>query len=261
MLEATREGGTSVVRERLGGGARLFGGRGEVLPQRFDDPLAFGHQLLALPGPAVGEGAQHAGKAGPVGTILRRKIRAAEKRFQVGREPHAHRPAAAPGHGLHVGHVNAVHVGPFLAVDFDGDEMRVQQRGDLRVLERLVRHHVTPVAGRVTDGEEDGFLLRARPGEGLLAPREPIDRIVRVLAEVGRLFLRETIGHGSKKSGKTQNAKSLEPQPAPPPPSSTAYRCHLLGDNSVPRWRGISSSTTRASRVSCLRRRSPCGAR
>ena len=86
------------------------------------------------------------------------------------------------------GHVNAVHVGAFLAVHLDVDEKLVHHGGGRRVLERFVRHDVAPVARRITDGQKDGFVLAAGLVEGLLAPRIPIDRVVRVLEQVGRFF-------------------------------------------------------------------------
>ena len=66
-------------------------------------------------------------KAGAAVAVLGREIGAAEERLQIGREPDRHRPAAAAGGGLHEGHVDAVDVGALFAVDFDGDEVSVQE--------------------------------------------------------------------------------------------------------------------------------------
>ena len=84
-----------------------------------------------------------------------------------------------PVSATHRVHVDPVHVGPLLAVDLDVDEALVHQRRDLRVLERLVRHHVAPVAGRVADREQDRLVLGPRLRERLVAPREPVDRVGR----------------------------------------------------------------------------------
>ena len=54
----------------------------------------------------------------------------------------------------------------------------------VRVLERLVRHHVAPVARRVADRQEDRLVLGRARRERLLAPRVPVDRVVGVLAQV-----------------------------------------------------------------------------
>ena len=53
---------------------------------------------------------------------------------------------------------------------------------------------MTPVAGGITDAEEDGLVLSAGFGEGLLSPGEPIDGIVLVLEKVGRLFAGKPVG-------------------------------------------------------------------
>ena len=52
---------------------------------------------------------------------------------------------------------------------------------------------MTPVTGRVTNAQENRFLLRAGFGEGFIAPRKPIHWVVRVLEEVGD-FSREAVG-------------------------------------------------------------------
>ena len=63
----------------------------------------------------------------------------------------------------------------------------------LRIFERLVRHDVAPVAGRITDREKDRFVFLARFGERFFAPRIPIDRIVRVLEKIRRLLAGQPI--------------------------------------------------------------------
>ena len=89
------------------------------------------------------------------------EVRAAIERIAVRREEHRHRPPAAPGHGLHRIHVDRIDVRPFLTVDLHVDEETVHRLGDLVVLERLVRHHVAPVAGASS---------RPRAGSGRRAP-------------------------------------------------------------------------------------------
>ena len=72
--------------------------------------------------------------------------------------------------------------------------MGVEERGDPGVLEALPLHDVAPVARRVADRQEDQLVLGTRLGEGLLTPGEPVNRIVRVLQEVGGVFEDESVG-------------------------------------------------------------------
>ena len=119
-----------------------------------------------------------------------------EERRAVRRQEHRQRPAArAPRQQRVRGLVDLVEVRPLLAVDLDVDERVVHHRGDGRILERLVRHHVAPVARRVADRQQDRLVLAPRARERLLAPRIPVDRIVGVLPQVGARGAGETIGH------------------------------------------------------------------
>jgi hypothetical protein len=80
------------------------------------------------------------------------KIRAAEKGLLLRREKHRQRPAATPPRQQRVRRlVYLIEVGPFFPIDLDVDEKLVHMRGHGLVLERLVRHHMAPVARRVAD--------------------------------------------------------------------------------------------------------------
>ena len=136
---------------------------------------------------------QHAWEAGHPVPVLGREVRAAEEGAQVGGQEDAHRPATGAGHRLHGCHVDVVEVGTLLAVDLDAHELGVHACRDLGVLERLVRHHVAPVAGRVADGEEDRPILRPRPVEGLRTPRIPVDGVLRVLEQVRARLARQSV--------------------------------------------------------------------
>ena len=93
---------------------------------------------------------------------------------------------------------------PFFPVRKDGElpeilnALETDNLGNRLVLEGLVGHHVAPVAGGVTDAEEEGFLLRTGPGKGLLAPWPPVHGVVGVLAQVGRGLGGEAVGHDRK---------------------------------------------------------------
>ena len=158
--------------QRAGGGRRVLGqGRGDLLG------LA-GHAVaLGAPGPRDVQD--------QLLEVVPGKVGAAEERLLVRRHEHRHRPAALPGHGLGRGHVDRVHVGPLLPVHLDRDHVRVDQRRRLGVLERLVGHHVTPVTGGVAHREQDGDVTLGGLGEGLVAPRPPVHRVVRMLEQVG----------------------------------------------------------------------------
>src|SRR4051812_42432926 len=90
-------------------------------------------------------------------------------------------------------HVDLVDVGPLLAVDLDVDEQLVHQACGRLVLEALVRHHVAPVTGGVSDREQNWFVGALRFGQRLRSPGPPVDRIVPVLQQIGRGLVRETI--------------------------------------------------------------------
>ena len=49
--------------------------------------------------------------------------------------------------------------GPFFAVHLDIDELVVHHLSDLLVFERFMFHHMAPVAGGVTNAQEDRFVL------------------------------------------------------------------------------------------------------
>jgi len=140
---------------------------------------------------------QHEGQATQPLPIRGREVGAAEVRLSRGREEHGHRPSAVPADGGDSLHVHRVDVRTLLAVHLDVDEELVHQRRDLLVLEALVRHHVAPVAGAVADAQQDGPILAAGAGEGLLTPRVPVHRVVCVLEEIWTGLGGEAVGHAS----------------------------------------------------------------
>ena len=100
----------------------------------------------------------------------RRKIRATPDRLAVRRKEHRQRPAALFAEMMQRRHVNLVDVGALLAIDFDVDEQLIHHRRGRFVLETLVRHHVAPVAGGVSDREQDRLVRCVRPLPGLRCP-------------------------------------------------------------------------------------------
>ncbi len=144
--------------------------------------------------PQLGHSSQYRFETGHPLDRLRRKICSAKEGLQVRCEEYAQRPPAPAGHQLDRRHIDLVDVRPLLAVDFDGDEVLVEDFGRLRILERLTFHHVAPVAGRVPDRQEDRLVLLLGPVECFFSPWVPVDRVVDMLEEIGAGFVREPIG-------------------------------------------------------------------
>ena len=122
-----------------------------------------------------------------------RKIRAAPERLAGGRQEHGQWPATMLAHQVQRRHIDLVDVGPLFAIDLDVDEQVVHHRGGGVVLKALVRHHMAPVAGGIADREQDrlvgAFGLRQRGR----VPGPPVDRIVLMLQEIRRSFLRQAV--------------------------------------------------------------------
>src|SRR5262249_24972376 len=121
------------------------------------------------------------------------KIGAAPERFAVGSEKHRERPTALLGKMMQSRHVDLVDVGAFLAVHFDVDEEIVHHLRGWRVLEALVRHDVTPMAGGVADREQDRLVGALCLGERLGSPWPPVDGVVLVLQQIGTGLAGETV--------------------------------------------------------------------
>ena len=175
-------------RQRVGGRPRL-----RAAPELLRQRSRLRADLRSPVAPCLRDRVQHLAEARQAVPRLGREVRPAEERLAFGREEDGHRPAAAAGEPDDGVHVNSVDVRTLLAVDLDRDEVLVHQRRGRLVLERLVLHHMAPVTGGVSDREEDRFVLVARAGERLLAPRVPIHRIVGVLEEIGAGLAREAV--------------------------------------------------------------------
>ncbi len=188
-----------VTEQRLGGSRRQrrIQRRGR---RRGVDPIDARHQVMGGPidlGAAitvrVRHGSQHARKSRHPVAVDRREVGAAVERPPIGREKRREGPAASPDQELHRLHIDVIDVGSFLAVDLDADEELVHQRRDLRVVEAFALHHVTPVAGRIADRQQNRFVFGAGAVECLVTPRIPIDRVVGMLQQVRTGLLRESI--------------------------------------------------------------------
>ena len=133
-------------------------------------------------------------------------------------------------------HVDRVEVRALLAVDLDVDEVLVLDARGLLVLERLVLHHVAPVARGVADREEDRPVLLARAGERLLAPRVPVDGVVGVLEEVRARLVGEAIhvAPASFRLRMSQRTSSTPPAIEKAMSSASARPFHGASSNCLP---------------------------
>ena len=155
-------------------------------PEPRQDALAGAHDLLALVVPRLADRLHHLAPRGQPVARLGREVGAGVERHAVWRHERVQRPAAGAGHRLHRVHVDRVDVRALLAVDLDADQPLVHRRGDVLMLERLALHHVAPVARGVADRDEHGLVLGAGALERLVAPRVPVDGVLRVLEQVRR---------------------------------------------------------------------------
>ena len=196
-VEAAVDPGRGLVEERT---RRVVGGRAGVdallLHERRDQPRPRRFELVALLAPGARDALEHLAEGRHPVARLVRVVGAAVERPAVGRQEDRHRPAALPGHRLDGAHVQLVEVGALLAVHLDRHEVVVHVGRGRRVLERLALHDVAPVAGGVADREEDRPIEQLRAGERVAAPREPVDRVVGVLEQVGARLAGEAVRHG-----------------------------------------------------------------
>ena len=206
----TAVAGIEGLRQPVGDGRQQFG-RGGLRRRSRQRDRAAGHlahgggdarrggfHLGAALAPAPGQKQQQFPERRPPVHRPRREVGAGVERLPLRGKEHRHRPAAGAGDRLHHAHVDAVHVRPLLTVDLDVDEVLVHHRRDRLVLERLVLHHVAPVAGGVADRHEQRLVGGGRRGERLVAPRIPVDRVVGVLQQVGAAFVEQAVGPATR---------------------------------------------------------------
>ena len=103
--------------------------------------------LLALLLPGARDSGKHVGEAGHASAAAAGPVGPGVEGPALVVEEDAHRPATPARQGLRGRHVDAVDIGPLLAVHLDVREVLVEVGRDLVVLERLVRHDVAPELG------------------------------------------------------------------------------------------------------------------
>ena len=184
----TRSPSEELVRQRLERRAQR-----RRLTDRLDELSGRARHVVAPLAPGLGDRLEHLPEARQPVPRFRRVVGAAVERLAGRRQEDGHRPPAVAGHRDDRLHVDRVEVGTLFAIDLHAHVVLVHHGRGGRVLERLVLHHVAPVARRVADREEDRPVLLARPGQCLVAPRVPVDRVGCVLQEVRACLAGESV--------------------------------------------------------------------
>ena len=127
----------------------------------------------------------------------RRPVGSGVEGLAAGSDEDVQRPAEVLGEDARGRHVAGVDIRVLLPIDFDRDEVLVEEGGEHRVAEALPRHDVAPVAGGVADGDQHRDVAPGGLGERLGAPLPPIDRVVGMGAQVRTDGIDQAIRHGS----------------------------------------------------------------
>src|SRR2546430_8436427 len=127
-------------------------------------------------------------------TVVGWEIGTPVERTTVGSKEDGHGPATLLCKGLHCLHIDVVYVGSFFTIYFNGDKMLIHQASYVFVLEGFALHDMAPVAGRVANTEQDGFILLLRLLQGFFAPWVPIYGVVGMLQEVWTCLVDEPVG-------------------------------------------------------------------
>jgi hypothetical protein len=83
------------------------------------------------------------------------------------------------------GHVDLVDIRPLFAIDLDVHVELVHHLGGRGILEAFMGHDMAPMAGGITDREQDRAVRAASFLQGFRRPRPPMHRIVGVLTKIG----------------------------------------------------------------------------
>ncbi len=154
--------------------------------------------FVAAVAPDLGHGEQDAAEAGAAVAVVAGEVGAAEVGAAVWREECGEGPAALAADGGDGCLIAGVHVGALVAVDLDGDEVVVEDAGDLSVLVGLAVHDVAPVAPDGADVEEDGLVFGLGAGKGGFSPRVPLHGLMARGAEIRGSGVLELIGGGRR---------------------------------------------------------------
>ena len=128
-------------------------------------------------------------------TLFWWEIGTTKKWSPVGQTKDIERPTARLLDHLYRFHVDLIHIRTLFAVHFHTDEVLIHQLGNIVTLKTLMRHHMTPVAGRIADRNQQWLTRGFGSGEGLFAPWIPIHWVVGMLFEIKAILLGESIWH------------------------------------------------------------------
>ena len=171
-------GGHGPARIGLGFGA-------QALRQSFAIGLNFVRRLA----PDAADFSQYLQKArAPILRIFG-KICAAPKRRAIAIKTNGQGPAALLAHHGQRAHIYFVQIGALFAVELDADEIGVHQRRHFFVFKAFMRHHMTPMARCIANGQKHRHIAPPRLGKHRRLPGLPMHRIVFMLQQIraGRL--------------------------------------------------------------------------
>ena len=152
------------------------------------DLVSLGTQRTLLTAPLVDHHLHNLGKPG------RGNVGAPQNQVAFRDQEYTQGPAPATATDLHGSHVDLVQVRAALPIHFDVDKVLIEIGGDAQIFKDLLLHHMTPVATGVTDGEKNQLVFAFGGGQRLLAPRVPVDRVVGMVQQIGRVLQNQSVG-------------------------------------------------------------------
>jgi len=136
--------------------------RGELALQLSRHIIDFGAVVAVI----LHDVEQHASKRRPPVGIDWGKVGASEKDLALGGQKGGQRPPALARQSADRVLVAGVEIRPLVSVDFDRDEMFIDDLRHIRIVVAFVVEDVAPVAPDCPHVEQDGFVLLLRAREG-----------------------------------------------------------------------------------------------
>ena len=136
-------------------------------------------QTTALVPPGLVQAQQHRLKA------FWRQVSRPDQRVALGCQKDVERPAGLPLGLFDETDQVGIERTMQLTVQFHWHEVAIQDIGNRVVLVTLALHHVAPVTGEITAGDEQQFVLGAGEIDGGLTPILPCDRVLSVHRQIG----------------------------------------------------------------------------